>query len=141
MSRALRLLVWQVHGGWMDAFVRGRHTYLLPVDETGEGGVGGRDWPPSVVEVPEGDLADTPFDAVLLQRLEEFDLVERLTGRKPGVDIPAVFVEHNTPQQDVPRSRHPLADRAPYAHPYGKCSPAARHANRERDLKAQQVNR
>ncbi|WP_082888981.1 glycosyltransferase [Leifsonia xyli] len=111
MSRGLRLLVWQVHGGWMDAFVRGRHTYLLPVDAAGEGGVGGRDWPQNVVEVPEADLAETPFDAVVLQRLEEFDLVERLTGRTPGVDVPVVFVEHNTPQEDVPRSRHPLADR------------------------------
>ncbi|MEV8213414.1 glycosyltransferase [Leifsonia sp. NPDC077715] len=111
MSRALRLLVWQVHGGWMDAFVRGRHTYLLPVDSAGEGGVGGRDWPENVVDVPQADLAETPFDAVVLQRLEEFDLVERLTGRKPGVDVPVVFVEHNTPQEDVPRSRHPLADR------------------------------
>ena len=35
MIRPLRLLVWQVHGGWMDAFVRGRHTYLLPVDRDG----------------------------------------------------------------------------------------------------------
>ena len=35
MSRPLRLLVWQVHGGWMDAFVRGRHTCLLPVDANG----------------------------------------------------------------------------------------------------------
>ena len=36
--------------------------------------------------VPEAQLAETPFDAVVLQRLEEFDLVERLTGRRPGVD-------------------------------------------------------
>ena len=112
MIRPLRLLVWQVHGGWMDAFVRGRHTYLLPVDRDGEGGVGARDWPANVVDVPEDALADTPFDAVILQRLEEFELVERLTGRRPGVDVPAVFVEHNTPRSDVPDARHPLADRA-----------------------------
>ncbi|NUU07919.1 glycosyltransferase [Leifsonia sp. C5G2] len=112
MSRALRLLVWQVHGGWMDAFVRGRHTSLLPVDANGDGGVGARDWPANVVDVPEGQLAETPFDAVVLQRLEEFELVERLTGRRPGVDVPVVFVEHNTPQEGVPQSRHPLADRS-----------------------------
>lgn len=111
MSRALRLLVWQVHGGWMDAFVRGRHTYLLPVDAAGAGGVGDRDWPANVVDVPEAQLPETPFDAVVLQRLEEFDLVERLTGRRPGIDVPVVFVEHNTPKQGVPDSRHPLADR------------------------------
>jgi glycosyltransferase involved in cell wall biosynthesis len=96
----------------MDAFVRGRHTYLLPLDTAGEGGVGARDWPANVVDVPEADLADTPFDAVVLQRPEEFELVQRLTGRTPGVDVPVVYVEHNTPQQSVPNSRHPLADRA-----------------------------
>ncbi|MFP3467039.1 glycosyltransferase [Leifsonia sp. SIMBA_070] len=111
MSRALRLLVWQVHGGWSDAFLRGRHTYLLPLDEAGEGGVGARDWPSNVVDVPRDDMASTPFDAVVLQRLEEFDLVEQLTGRKPGADVPVVFVEHNTPKEGVPNSRHPLADR------------------------------
>jgi glycosyltransferase involved in cell wall biosynthesis len=27
------------------------------------------------------------------------------------VDLPAIFVEHNTPKGDVPNSRHPMADR------------------------------
>lgn len=111
MTRALNILVWHVHGGWMDAFVRGRHTYLLPVNEAGDGGRGGRDWPATVVDVPEADLASTPVDVVVLQRLEEFALAEKLLGRRLGVDVPVVFVEHNTPKKDVPESEHPLADR------------------------------
>ena len=111
MTRALNILLWQVHGGWTDAFVRGRHTYLLPVDAAGEGGRGGRDWPPTVVDVPEADLASTPVDVVVLQRLEEFELAQRLLGRRLGVDVPVIFVEHNTPRADVPESEHPLAGR------------------------------
>ncbi len=111
MSRALNILLWQVHGGWTDAFVRGRHTYLLPVDAAGDGGRGNRDWPATVVDVPEAELASTPVDVVVLQRLEEFERAERLLGRRVGVDVPAIFVEHNTPRKDVPQSEHPLADR------------------------------
>jgi hypothetical protein len=51
-------------------------------------------------------------DVLLLQRPEEFDLARQwLGGRVPGRDIPAVYVEHNTPKGGVPDTRHPMADR------------------------------
>ncbi len=32
----MRILVWHVHGGWMEAFVRGgQHEYLLPKSSDG----------------------------------------------------------------------------------------------------------
>jgi glycosyltransferase involved in cell wall biosynthesis len=49
-------------------------------------------------------------DAVVLQRPEEIGEVTRILGRTPGRDLPAVFVEHNTPKGDFPFTRHPLAD-------------------------------
>lgn len=107
----MRVLVWNVHTGWLDAFVRGPHEYLLPVDDRGGVGRGVRPWPPGVVDVPYADLRDAAFDVVVLQRLEELDLVASLTGRRPGRDVPAVFVEHNAPRVEVPESVHPLADR------------------------------
>lgn len=109
----MRILLWHVHGSWTDAFVRGRHEYLLPVlPEGGAWGLGraGRDWPASVSEVSLATLDADSVDAVVLQRPEEAAEVTRLLGRRPGVDLPAVFVEHNTPKGDVPFSRHPLAD-------------------------------
>lgn len=109
----MRILLWHVHGSWTDAFVRGRHEYLLPVlPEGGAWGLGraGRDWPASVREVSLATLDADSIDAVVLQRPEEAAEVTRLLGRRPGVDVPAVFVEHNTPKGDVPFSRHPLAD-------------------------------
>ncbi|MFP5312118.1 MAG: glycosyltransferase, partial [Actinomycetes bacterium] len=36
----------------------------------------------------------------------------RLTGRRPGRDLPAVFLEHNTPKGPVPSVVHPLADQS-----------------------------
>jgi hypothetical protein len=111
VNRALTILVWQVHGGWLDAFVRGPHRYLLPVSADGAGGRGGRDWGENVVDVAEAELGAHSVDLVVLQRLEEFELAERLLGRRLGSDVPAIFVEHNTPQENVPNTRHPLADR------------------------------
>jgi hypothetical protein len=109
----MRILLWHVHGSWTDAFVRGRHEYLLPVlPEGGAWGLGraGRDWPASVREVSLAALDAEGIDAVVLQRPEEAAEVTRVLGRRPGVDLPAVYVEHNTPKGDVPFTRHPLAD-------------------------------
>ena len=109
----MRILLWHVHGGWTDAFVRGGHTYLLPTtaDRDGWGlGRGGRDWPAE--EVAPRDLAAADPDVVVLQRPAEIEVAERLTGRRIGRDLPAVFLEHNTPKGDVPAGRHPLADRS-----------------------------
>jgi len=110
----MRILLWHVHGGWTDAFVRGQHEYLLPVNDARDGwglGRAGRDWPASVVEIPVGALRETDVDVVVLQRPAEIEAVERLTGRRPGRDLPAVFVEHNTPKTSITDAVHPLADR------------------------------
>jgi glycosyltransferase involved in cell wall biosynthesis len=50
---------------------------------------------------------------VILQRPEELHgLAERwLGGRRPGRDVPAVYVEHNAPQGRINELRHPAADR------------------------------
>ena len=64
----MRILLWHVHGSWTDAFVRGRHEYLLPVlPDGGPWGLGraGRDWPASVQEVDLATLDAGSVDAVV----------------------------------------------------------------------------
>ncbi len=112
----MNVLVWHVHGSWTTAFVQGPHRCLIPtLPERGPWG-GGRpaawDWPASAVETSPEELADADVDVVVLQRLEEVDLAERWLGRRPGRDVPAVFLEHNAPRGGpAASSRHPLADR------------------------------
>jgi glycosyltransferase involved in cell wall biosynthesis len=110
----MRILLWHQHGSWTDAFVRGRHTYLLPVtpgrDQDGLGRAG-RPWK-STMDVHCAQLRDAEVDLVLLQREKELKLAEDWLGRRPGIDVPAVYLEHNTPRGDVPDTRHHLADRA-----------------------------
>jgi glycosyltransferase involved in cell wall biosynthesis len=102
----VNILLWHVHGSWTTAFVQGKHRYLVPVnaerDAWGRGRARTWDWPASVEEVDVTDPGEV--DAVVLQRPEELDLVAHL-------DVPKIYVEHNTPKGDVPDTRHPMADR------------------------------
>ncbi len=110
----MRVLVWHVHGSWTTSFVQGRHDYLVPVDaERGPDGRGRAstwDWPDTVAEVAMADLGAHDVDVVVLQRPHEAELVERWLGRRPGLDVPAIYLEHNTPGGNVPATRHPYAD-------------------------------
>lgn len=108
----MRVLLWPIHGGYADAFVRGSHEYLLAVagDRPGEDdGVSGWGWTRARA-VPADALRVEDVDIVVLQRPEEIALVERLTGRVPGPDLPALYLEHNTPGGAVATTRHPLAE-------------------------------
>jgi hypothetical protein len=111
----MRVLLWHVHGSWTTSFVQGRHDYLLPVlpdrGPDGRGRARTWDWPAAAREVPAGRLRDEDIDVVILQRPREEELTWRLTGRRPGADLPAVYLEHDAPWGDVPQTRHPLADR------------------------------
>ncbi|WP_059006049.1 glycosyltransferase [Streptomyces specialis] len=112
----MNILLWHVHGSWTTAFVQGTHSYLVPVlpgrGPDGRGRARTWTWPDSVTELPPERLRDAAVDLVVLQRPHEAALAERwLGGRRPGRDVPAVYVEHNAPDGDVPHTRHPYADR------------------------------
>ena len=112
----MNILLWHVHGSWTTAFVQGPHTYLVPVlPDRGPDGLGRAEtfpWPDSVVELTPPELREAQVDLVVLQRPHEAELAERwLGGRRPGRDVPAVYLEHNAPDGDVPHTRHPYADR------------------------------
>ncbi|HZB21512.1 MAG TPA: glycosyltransferase [Blastococcus sp.] len=110
----MRILLWHVHGSWTTAFVQGPHDYVVPVlPDRGADGVGRArtwDWPASVRELSPDQLKNEPFDVVVLQRPHELELVPRWTGRRPGADLPAVYLEHNAPNASACGQRHPLAD-------------------------------
>jgi hypothetical protein len=112
----MRVLLWHVHGAWTTAFVHGEHDYVVPVvPDRGPDGIGVArtyDWPDTVVELPPERLRSEEFDVVLLQRPREIEhLAEDWLGRRPGRDIPAIYVEHNAPQGRIAEMRHPVADR------------------------------
>ncbi|HEX6326481.1 MAG TPA: glycosyltransferase [Jiangellaceae bacterium] len=109
----MKILIWHVHGSWTTALVQGRHEFLLPLapdrGPDGRGRAQTWDWPPNAVEVPVSDLDRAEFDVAVLQRPRELELLEQWTGRRPGVDVPTVYVEHNTPDGPAASTSHPLA--------------------------------
>ena len=113
----MRVFLWHVHGAWTTAFVHGRHEYLIPtLPEKGPYGLGRAEtyaWPEGAVEVSPEEAAEAEVDVIVLQREEELcGLAEEwLGGRRPGRDVPAVFVEHNAPQGRVNEMRHPAFGR------------------------------
>jgi glycosyltransferase involved in cell wall biosynthesis len=113
----VKVLIWHVHGSWTTAFVQGPHRYLVPVTpERGPDGLGRArtwDWPESVVEVTPEEAAEAEVDVVVLQRPHELAglAAEWLGGRQPGRDVPAVYLEHSSPEGAINDMRHPAADR------------------------------
>lgn len=111
----MNILLWHVHGSWTTAFVQGRHRYLLPVlpdrGPDGRGRARTWDWPPNAVERTPTELRDEHVDVVVLQRPEDEPLAREWLGRRPAVDVPAIWLEHNAPQGRVNDLRHPAADR------------------------------
>jgi hypothetical protein len=73
-------------------------------------GLCGRNWP-RAQEVPWWRLRDEDIDLVVLQRPAEIELATRWLGRRPGIDVPAVYVEHNAPRPFAVDSVHPIAGR------------------------------
>jgi glycosyltransferase involved in cell wall biosynthesis len=113
----MRVLLWHVHGSWTTAFVQGRHEYLIPVTaDRGPDGLGRArswTWPASAVEITREEAARAEVDVVVLQRPHELEglAAEWLGGRRPGREVPAVYLEHNAPQGRINDMRHVAADR------------------------------
>jgi hypothetical protein len=113
----VRVLIWHVHGSWTTSFVQGRHEYLIPVTpDRGPDGLGRArtyPWPDTAVEITREEAAGAEVDVVILQRPHELAglAAEWLSGRRPGREVPAVYLEHNAPQGRINELRHPAADR------------------------------
>jgi len=111
----MRILIWHVHGSWMTSFVAGPDDYLLPVlpdrGPDGRGRARTWQWPDTARELGPDELRDADIDVVVLQRPAEIDVLQRCTGLRAGIDLPAVYVEHNAPPDSATGSVHPLANR------------------------------
>ena len=133
----MRILLWHVHGSWTTAFVQGDHDYLIPVlPDRGPDGLGRArtwEWPQNAREVAPAELHADDVDVVVIQRPHEVALCEGWLGRRPGRDLPAVYVEHNAPQGRIADMRHPAAGLLPIVHVthfnelFWDCAPSPTH--------------
>src|SRR4051794_26334809 len=110
----MRVFLWHGHGSWTTAFVQGSHEYFVP-GRPGRGTDGmGRartwDWPSNVHEVRPEEAAELDVDVLMIQRPHEVRLAKEWLRRRPGRDVPVVWVEHNAPQGRIADMRHPATE-------------------------------
>ena len=110
----LRVLTWHVHGNYLYYLSQAPHDFFvvtLPGHPPGYAGrVGSLPWGDNVHEVPAEGLPWRNFDCVLYQSRKHFetDRVELLSAEQRA--LPAIYLEHDPPQQHPTGTRHPGAD-------------------------------
>lgn len=112
--RRLRILVWHIHGSYLNALARIDHDWLTPVRPGKPEGYGGRgatfDLPDNLIEVPHDRVRDLDLDLVVYQTPKNLlmDAPEILSEAQRR--LPRIYLEHNTPKPDAVHERHPFAD-------------------------------
>ncbi len=113
--RRLKILMWHIHGSYLNTLARLDHDWYLPVKPGRPEGYGGRgptfDLPDYVREVPAEQVKSLDLDLVIFQtpRNYEVDALEILSPAQR--QAPQIYLEHNTPQPHAVDTRHLLAER------------------------------
>lgn len=112
--KRLKILIWHIHGSYLNTLARIDHDWYLPVKPGRPEGYGGRgptfDLPASVQEVPVGRVPELDLDLIIYQTpnnyfKDQFDILSSKQRR-----LPRIYLEHNTPKPDAVRTRHPVDD-------------------------------
>ena len=116
--RHWNVLVWQIHGSYLNTLVQSfagaPYRFYLPTKPSKPEGYGGRgptySWSPETVEVPAEEVRDLDLDLVVYQTEKNFtqDAREILTSEQRA--LPAIYLEHNTPQGRINEMVHPIDD-------------------------------
>ena len=112
--RKLNVLVWQIHGSYLNTLVQAPHRFYLPTKPDKSEGYGGRGptylWSPDTVDVPAEEVSALDLDLVVYQTPKNFfeDALEVLSSEQRA--LPAIYLEHNTPQARVNEMVHPVND-------------------------------
>jgi hypothetical protein len=112
--RRLKILIWHIHGSYLNTLARIDHDWYLPVKPGRPEGYGGRgptfDLPGYVCEVPTADVRNLDLDLVIYQTPKNWteDRGEILSPEQRR--LPSIYLEHNTPKPDAVHTRHPVAD-------------------------------
>jgi glycosyltransferase involved in cell wall biosynthesis len=116
--RRLRVLTWHVHGNYLYYLSQARHDFYLvtlPGHPPGHAGRGGTlPWGANVHEVAADALHRHEFDCVLYQSRAHFDTDRHELLSAAQRALPAIYLEHDPPQQHPTATRHPAADSGAY---------------------------
>ena len=112
--RRLNILIWHIHGSYLNTLARIEHNWYLPVKPGRPEGYGGRgvtfDLPDYVREVSAERVRDLDLDLIIYQTPKNYlaDSLEILSERQRR--LPAIYLEHNTPKPNAYDTPHPVDD-------------------------------
>lgn len=112
--RRLNILIWHIHGSYLNALARIDHNWYLPIKEGRPEGYGGRgptfDLPAYVREVPAEEVRHLDLDLIIYQTPKNY-LEDQYAILSPEQRLlPKIYLEHNTPKPHATDTRHPIAD-------------------------------
>ena len=110
----LNVLIWHIHGSYLNSLARVDHEWILPVKPGRPEGYGGRpatfDVPPNMREVPAEEFRNLDIDVVVLQTPKNLhEDAPELLGHEQR-RLPTLYLEHNVPRPHAVNTRHPFAD-------------------------------
>jgi glycosyltransferase involved in cell wall biosynthesis len=112
--RRLKILIWHIHGSYLNTLARIDHDWYLPVKPARPEGYGGRgptfNLPDYVREVPAEQVKDLELDLIIYQTPKNYfeDQFEILSQKQR--QLPRIYLEHNTPKPNAVDTRHPIDD-------------------------------
>jgi glycosyltransferase involved in cell wall biosynthesis len=111
-KRRLNILIWHIHGSYLNTLARIKHNWYLPIRPGKPEGYGGRgptfDLPDYMREVPFEEVRNLDLDLIIYQTPKNYfvDAEEILSTKQRA--LPAIYLEHNTPKPHATDSRHPI---------------------------------
>ncbi len=110
----LKILIWHIHGSYLNALARLDHDWYLPIKPGRPEGYGGRgptfDLPDYMHEVPAEEVRNLNLDLIIYQTPKNYfeDAREILSPEQR--QLPQIYLEHNTPKPHATDTRHPTAE-------------------------------
>ncbi len=112
--RRLKILIWHIHGSYLNTLARLDHDWYLPTKPTRPEGYGGRgptfDLPEYMREVSAEEVHSLKLDLIIYQTPKNYfeDAAEILSPEQRA--LPRIYLEHNTPKPHATDTRHPIDD-------------------------------
>ncbi|MBV9712203.1 MAG: glycosyltransferase family 4 protein [Ktedonobacteraceae bacterium] len=110
--KRLKILIWHIHGSYLNTLARIDHDWYLPVKPGRPEGYGGRgrtfDLPEYVREVPAEEVRQLDLDLIIYQTPKNYfeDANEILSPEQQR--LPKIYLEHNTPKPHATDTCHPI---------------------------------
>jgi hypothetical protein len=105
-----RVFTWHVHGSYLYYLSQANCQFFIPKRPDGSPGYGGRAgsfaWGANVIEVPEAEVKQLEFDAVLFQSRRNYEIDQYDTLSAAQRRLPQLYLEHDPPQEHPTNTKH-----------------------------------